>query len=67
VTGDPSAARASAMHTQDDIFPTVRVSRAALTVASKRLKRATTLRSLKRAEMVIRLSGGDLMMDIPSR
>jgi hypothetical protein len=48
-----------------EVFPTILVSRAALTLASKRLKRSTTLRSLKIADMAIRLANGDLTMDIP--
>lgn len=45
--------------------PQLSCSRAALTVASGRLKRAMPLRRLKTAEMAIRFADGDLMVDIP--
>jgi hypothetical protein len=48
-----------------DIFPTILVSRSELTLASKRLKRATTLRSLKTADMAIRLADDNLIVEIP--
>ena len=48
-----------------DKFPTIIVSRSELTLASKRLKRSTTLRSLKIADMAIRLADGNLIMEIP--
>lgn len=49
----------------NDSPPIILVSRPALTVVSKRLKRASTLGRLKVAEMTIRLVDDDLMMDIP--
>ena len=48
-----------------DIFPTIIVSQSELTLASKRLKRSTTLRSLKIADMGIRLVDGNLILEIP--
>jgi hypothetical protein len=48
-----------------DIVPTIIVSRTALTVVAKRLKRSTTLARLKTADMAIRLADDHVIMDIP--